>query len=109
MGWRVDTKKALILAHERSRRYAGLLTCVKGCLFLGVPHRGADSAYWGKFAADLLSIPQLGFSGNTNFLNALKSNSPTLADISQQFIERSSQLEIRTFFETEKVGNQLVR
>jgi hypothetical protein len=96
----------LILAHERSSVYEDLLNSVRGSVFFGVPHRGADAAYWAWFAANLLKITQLGFGTNTNFVAALKT---TFAEISEQFIERAVQLEIRTFFETKKLGNQLVR
>lgn len=103
-----DILKALILAHERSSVYGDLLNSVRGSVFFGVPHRGADAAYWADFAANLLKITQWGFGTNTSFVAALKRNSRTLADISQQFVERATRLEIRTFFETEKLYNQLV-
>jgi hypothetical protein len=77
-------------------------------VFFGVPHRGADIAYWGNFAANLLKITQLGFGTNTRFVEALKRNSAIFAEISQQFIERGDHLPIRTFYETEKLLNQLV-
>jgi hypothetical protein len=99
----------LILAHERSRHYADLLNSVRGLIFFGVPHRGADVAYWGSFAANLLKITQLGFGTNTSFVEALRRNSATFADISEQFIERGANLPIRTFYETERLLNQLVR
>ena len=50
----------------------------------------------------------LGFRGNSRFLDALKRSSQTWRDISKQFIKRTVQLEIRTFYETEKLGNMLV-
>lgn len=100
--------KALIAAHERSSEYGDLLNCVRGSVFFAVPHRGADMAYWANFAANLLQITQLGFGTNNSFVHSLKRNSETLADISQQFIERGARLQIRTFYETEKLCNQLV-
>lgn len=85
-----------------------MLDSVRGLVFFGVPHRGSDIAYWGNFAANLLKITQLGFGTNTSFVEALKRNSATFADISQQFIERGANLPIRTFYETERLWNQLV-
>ncbi|KAE8373282.1 hypothetical protein BDV26DRAFT_297061 [Aspergillus bertholletiae] len=58
---------ALILAHERSSIYGHLLDCVRGLVFFGVPHRGADLAYWGTFAANLLNIVPLGPGTNCQF------------------------------------------
>ena len=75
---------------------------------MGVPNRGADLAYWASFAAHILQFGQLGWGTNTKFVEALKRNSPTFADISRQFVERAVSLTIRTFFETERWGNQIV-
>jgi hypothetical protein len=95
----------MILAHERSNVYGILLRHIQAVVFLGVPHRGADIAYWASFAAKLLQFGQLGFGTNPE---ALQKNSPTFANISSQFIGRAAPLAIRTFFETEKMGNQVV-
>jgi hypothetical protein len=78
-------------------------------VFFAVPHRGADSAYWAGYVANLLKVVQLGFGTNTEFVKALKKNSASFADISQQFIERGARLQIRTFYETDKLYNQVVR
>ncbi|KAF8540576.1 hypothetical protein BDD12DRAFT_833045 [Trichophaea hybrida] len=99
-------KKAMIIAHERSLLYGDLLKCVHGAAFFGVPHRGSEVAYWANFAANLLKIPLLG-NTNAKFVAALQKNSEAFANISQQFIECSSSLQIRTFYETKKAYNQL--
>lgn len=101
--------KALILAHERSSIYGHLLDCVRGLVFFSVPHRGADLAYWGTLAANLLKIAPLGLGANANFVQALKRNSKEFANISHQFVERSVNVQIRTFYETRKIMGQLVR
>lgn len=99
----------MITAWNQSSNYSQLLTSVRGLVFFGVPHRGADIAYWAGLPASLLDHTLVGFGGNTNFLNALKRASPTWREISIQFIERASPpLLIRTFFETERLGNILV-
>src|SRR2546421_639887 len=98
----------MILAHERLSYYGHLLASIKAVVFFGVPHRGADLAFWLEFPARLLKYGQLGFGGNTAHLSALKKNSTMFASISGSFIERGSHLRIRTFYETEKMGNQLV-
>ena len=98
----------MILAHERSSYYGHLLASIKAVVFFGVPHRGADLAFWLEFPAKLLEYGQLGFGGNTAYVSALKRNSTAFASISDSFIERGSHLVIRTFYETEKMGNQLV-
>jgi hypothetical protein len=100
--------QALILAHERSDYYGHLLQHIRALIFLGVPHRGADAAYWAKFAARLLQFGQLGFGTNPAYVSALQKNSTTFTNISGQFVGRAAPLLIRTFFETEKMGNQLV-
>ncbi|MCJ1472951.1 hypothetical protein MMC13_001600, partial [Lambiella insularis] len=79
-----------------------------GLMLFGVPHRGSNIAFWGSFGANLLHHAQLGFGTNRNFVEALQKNSRTFADISQQFVERGENLIIRTFFETEMMGNRLI-
>lgn len=98
----------MILAWERSDHYKNLLQTISGVVFLGVPHRGADVAYWASFPVYLLKYVSLGFCGNTDFLESLKKNSEHWRTISKQFVERGKLLQIRTFFETDKIGNTIV-
>jgi hypothetical protein len=100
----------LIIAHERSTHYGELRDRVKGVVFMGTPHRGSGVAYWANFAASVLKALQLQTSTNRNFLSALERNSGTLRQITEQFVERSAPLEIRTFYETVKLDymNNLV-
>ncbi|KAH8745732.1 Alpha/Beta hydrolase protein [Hyaloscypha finlandica] len=91
-------KKAIITAWNQSNHYGELLQTIRGIVFFGVPHRGADVAYWAGLPASLLDYTLAGFGGNTAFLNALKRSSPTWREISIQFIERAAPpLKIRTF------------
>ena len=85
-----------------------VLESVRGLVFFGVPHRGSDLAYWSMFAARLLKDVQLGLGTNTSFVEALKRNSQSFADISKSFIERAMPLKIRTFYETENLYGNLV-
>lgn len=100
--------QAMILAQERSRLYGGLLSKVYGVVFLGTPHRGSDLAWWATFAAEIIRTVQLGMGTNTHYVSALKRNSTEFANISQQWVERSENLQIRTFFETERLSGLLV-
>lgn len=75
---------------------------------MGVPHYGADLARWASLVANILQVGQLGWGTNTYFVEALKRNSPTFSDISRRFVERAEPLTIRTFFETERWGIQVV-
>lgn len=98
----------MIIAHERSNYYSDLLNQVRAIVFFGVPHRGANAAYWAAFAAKILYYGQLGLRTNTAYVEALKKNSPTFAEISEKFSRLAEPLSIRTFYETERMGNQLV-
>ena len=95
--------EALILAHERSGVYGNLLEMAKGVIFMGTPHRGADVASWAKFAAQALRALQMGTATNKSLVSDLRKNSKTLAQISQQFVERGSALRIKTFYEGNKM------
>jgi hypothetical protein len=99
--------KALVLAHERSREFGDLRDSVRGCVFFGVPHRGAKIASWASSLAKLTEM--LGFEVNPNFTKALWKKSKIFADISKQFVERAGNIKFRTFYETERLHGYLVR
>ena len=82
----------------------------KAVIFMGTPHRGTDLAALANFAARALRAFQMGVATNTSLLSDLRKNSKTLTQISKQFVERGSTLEIRTFYETERMDymNRLV-
>src|SRR5271169_6190275 len=82
LGKMIHGYQALILAHERSNYYGHLLRHVRALVFLGVPHRGADAAYWVNFAARLLQFGQLGFGTNPAYVSAFQRNSTTFTNIS---------------------------
>lgn len=99
----------MILAWQNTNVYGNLLNSVYGCIFLGVPHRGADMAYWANLPAKLLEYGLMGYGGNNAFLGALEKNSHTWPEISRQFVQRAEGLKIRTFFESQRFHGQLVR
>ncbi|PLB52365.1 hypothetical protein P170DRAFT_348482, partial [Aspergillus steynii IBT 23096] len=101
-------KKALNIAWNNSDRYGRLLDQIKGCLFLGVPHRGADLASWAKLPVRTFQLLSGGSLGNNNFLDSLQRNSTVWMDISRDFVHRAKHLQIRTFHETEKFMNQII-
>lgn len=106
----IIVKKALILAHERSSDiyYKDLLENTKAIAFLGVPHRGADAAWWFKFAASSLKGATLGATTHSALVKDLEKASPALATISRQFVERGKSLVIYTFYETRKLSGIVV-
>ena len=106
----IIVKKALILAHERSSDtdYKDILDNTKAIAFLGVPHRGSDSAWWASFAADVVKAASMGTSTNTGLVKELKKNSDTLMVISKQFVHRTIGLRIYTFYETRKLFGAVV-
>ncbi|KAG9699739.1 serine carboxypeptidase, partial [Aureobasidium melanogenum] len=101
-------KQAMIQAWTRNEYYNDILENVKGCLFLGVPHRGADLAYWAKLPAQIIPYISLGFRGNSKLLESLSSKSADWMRISRDFVHRATSLQIRTFYETDRLGNVIV-
>ena len=75
----------------------------KAVIFMGTPHRGAETASWANFATRALQALQMGTATNNNLLSDLGRNSETLRQISQQFVERGSTLMMKTFYETNKL------
>lgn len=96
------------LAYSRSTQYGNISSSIKAVAFFGVPHHGADAAKWGSFAAKLADYGTLGSVSNSAFVTALERQSPKLASVSQQAIERFTGVQIRTFYETRKYKNVLV-
>ncbi|TRX91012.1 hypothetical protein FHL15_007994 [Xylaria flabelliformis] len=87
----VVVKRALVIAHERSRRYGSITQDTFGIMFLGTPHRGSDAAFWGKLFGSLANIVTLG-SIRTQLLDDLKRKSDILGATCSQFVERSQSL-----------------
>ncbi|KAI9857467.1 MAG: hypothetical protein M1813_008217 [Trichoglossum hirsutum] len=96
-----ETGQALVLAHERSSLYEGLLQRVRGVVFMGTPHRGSNVVSWTDFLARALYAIQVGTGTNKDLLSILRRDSKVLSDISRQFIDIGAKLQIRTFIETE--------
>ncbi|KAF5566225.1 ankyrin repeat [Fusarium phyllophilum] len=87
----IVVKRALAIAHERSRRYNPITRDTFGIMFLGTPHRGSDVAFWGSLLAKLADVVTLG-SIRTQVLEDLKRKSDMLGAICSQFVERSESL-----------------
>lgn len=99
----------MTLANERSDHWGDIVDSTIGTMFFGVPHRGADAAYWANLATRVISIASLGLRGNRNFVEALKRNSREFSSISTAFIQPASKMKIiRSFYETVKIGNDVV-
>lgn len=96
------------MAWTEYHRFGEVLDRIKGCVFLGVPHRGADLADWAAFPARMIPYASIGGFGNPRLLESLKKNSKDWMRISNDFIPRAKSLEIRSFFETLKLGNVIV-
>ncbi|KAI9888711.1 MAG: hypothetical protein M1814_006522 [Vezdaea aestivalis] len=101
----IVVKKALILAHERSSDpfFKDILDNTKAIPFLGVPHKGSDSAWWANFAASALKAASIGTSTNTALVADLRKDCSTLTNISKQFVDRTTGLKLYTFFERQKL------
>jgi H-type lectin domain len=99
----------MIIAHEQDHRHGEMLKKIRGAVFFGVPHCGADAARLANLVAVLLRVGQFGLSTNRAYVKALQRNSETLSTISEEFTQRSASLHIRTFFETERIAGQIVR
>jgi hypothetical protein len=97
----VTFNQALIKAHER-KRYTDLLKYIQGVAFFGTPHRGSGVAKWGNIFANIIATTSQGTSTNTKLTKDLKEKSEVLSNISMSFIERGTNLNIFSFYETQK-------
>ena len=67
---------------------------VKGCLFFGVPHRGADVA---AKASTILNLMSVAFNVNKNNVRDLQEKSQRFANITSQFMTVRSTYDIPVF------------
>lgn len=97
-------KQALILAHTRGAdlEYLDILKSTKAVAFLGVPHGGSAIARAGSLLADVAKATRA-VKVNTVNLDDLRPNSQTLLTISDDAVDRLKDLQILTFYETEKL------
>ncbi|KAL2048275.1 hypothetical protein N7G274_000186 [Stereocaulon virgatum] len=104
-------KKAIVLAYERCcvPEFEDIANYTMSIAFMGVPHKGSTSAWWGNLAANILNGVSIGTSTNTRLITDLRKNSSNLVKISTQFIHRSQSLRIYTFYETKRLGPVVVR
>ncbi|KAF5535202.1 ankyrin repeat [Fusarium phyllophilum] len=94
-------KKAIILAHEQQQTYTAMAESKIGIVFLATPHRGSSLATPGQFVAKLLRALQLGLGTNTKLPTSLCPDAEILWDISSQFVHRATDIQIKTFYETD--------
>jgi len=87
--------QALIDAHN-DRCYSRVLKNVKAIVFIGTPHRGADSA---SLLSNLLFIS---FSEKI-FVDQLRVKSELIQGINDQFRDRSESLELISFSESKEM------
>ncbi|RDW58786.1 hypothetical protein BP6252_13262 [Coleophoma cylindrospora] len=96
-------KKALILAHEKDRYRHGILKCIRGILFFGTPHKGSGLASWSTLLSNIVKASSLGVRTHSKLSKDLELQSSTIQGISNSFVERSKELVILTFHETDKM------
>jgi hypothetical protein len=83
-------------------RYTGLLRHIQGVAFFGTPHQGSGVAKWANIFANIIATTTLGITTNTKLTKDLKEKSEVLSRISMSFIERGTNLDIFSFYETQK-------
>lgn len=79
---------------------------VKGCMFFGVPHRGADVA---GVASRFLSVLAPVFNVNKNSIRDLEPKSQRFANVSSEFrsVQSTWNIPIISFYETVKYNHDL--
>lgn len=79
---------------------------VKGCMFFGVPHKGAEVAHT---ASGFLSMLAPVFNVNKNNIKDLEPKSQRFANISSEFrgVQSSRNIPVISFYETVKYNHTL--
>jgi len=99
-----------VIAHEAEDFYGDLLRLTKGIIFMGTPHRGSDLVPWSLLLSNLINVASLGRGIRKDLLKNLEKDGKTLMDISNQFVHRSTPLQIMSLVEqqVERPLNTLV-
>ncbi|KAI0477594.1 P-loop containing nucleoside triphosphate hydrolase protein [Xylariaceae sp. FL0804] len=101
-------KLAINMAHTNHERHEDILTNTKGCIFLAVPFRGADVAWWAQNVSLIARALSFGRAGNSSFTGALTRNSNQWMKISRDFVHRGKEMTFRSGYETERLSGILV-
>jgi pimeloyl-ACP methyl ester carboxylesterase len=99
--YRVATDGQAIIEAYNNGEYASLHKAIKGVVFLGTPHRGAD-------LAGLLDLVLLASFSSRRFVKQLNPNSDAIAAINNAFTYRVEPLKLISFYETENTRLQWV-
>ena len=97
----IVVKQALVLAKNETK-YGSISNHTKGIFFFATPHKGSDFANYGSVLAELAT--RLINKPTPQLLNALKSNSKTLSDLTKQFIDLAPNFQIATFYELQPMS-----
>jgi len=72
-------------------------------VFFGTPHRGSSLAGWSTLLGNIASGVSFGIQTNKRLSKGLESQSQVLLDISKSFIDRARNLQLVSFYETDKM------
>lgn len=97
------------MAHTDDEYHQDILSKTAGCLFLAVPFHGADAASWAVLGSRIANALSLGMVGNSRIPRSLKRSSNDWMKISRDFVQRGRNMVFRSAYETERIGNSIVR
>lgn len=72
---------------------------------MGTPHRGSTYAVWAKTVSNIVNTLTLSSPIRGDLLQDLKTKSKALQTISNQFVQRSTKLQIVSFYERRGIGS----
>ncbi|KAM3500983.1 hypothetical protein MY10362_005939 [Beauveria mimosiformis] len=96
-------KQAINMAHVDNGRFGALLKSIEGCVFLGVPHGGADKVWWKTVPGRMVKVCTVGAKGNINFAKSIERSSDIWLDIAEEFAKYAQALQIHSFYELNQI------
>jgi hypothetical protein len=93
------SSQALILAHENDLHYGDILSSTIGVVFMGTPHRGVTIVDWTAFFRNAMQVMSGTQIVRADLIKELSTHSPSLLEISKQFLPRAADLKIMSFTE----------
>ena len=94
-------KRALTWAHFDSE-YKQIKESTTGVVFFGTPHRGSSKATYGSILANLAA--RVMHQPKSKPVNALKTNSDELAELTSEFKNLAPNYRILSFYELKRMG-----
>lgn len=101
-------KELLIQGSLDSHKFAHMVKCISGVVFMGTPHRGSRVVSPASILSKIINLATLGTGIRSDLLQLLQPSSAELETISRHATFLLKELSIISFYEQKPLGASLV-